>query len=311
MIVTVRGAIDDLSLGKTLVHEHILVDFSATDIISSNKYNLDNVIEKVRPFLEDIKKFGFTSFVDCTPSYIGRDPILLRKLSEILNMYILTNTGYYGAANDKYVPEFAYNEREEKIAERWIGEYREGILNTDIKPGFIKTGVDPGPLSHIDRKLILASAITHLETGLTIACHTSGEESALDVLKVVKTYRVSPSALIVVHADNIENKDVIFRLAEEGCWIEFDSVGSRPIEFHLELIGEMIERGFVSQLLVSQDAGWYRVEEPDGGINRFNPYTHIAKTLIPILNKDMGENVVNTIFVENPAKAFSISIRKL
>jgi len=311
MIVTVRGPLDSSSLGRTLVHEHVLVDFSAMDITSRDKYDTDDVIEKVTPFLEDLQRFGFTGFVDCTPSYLGRDIRLLYKLSERLDMHIITNTGYYGAANDRYVPKFAYEEREEKLANRWIKEYRDGIEDTGIRPGFIKIGVDPGPLSEIDRKLVSASAMTHLETGLTIACHTGEGEAALDVLNVIKSYKVSPSALIIVHADSIKDRDVIFKLADEGCWVELDSVGSKPIETHLELIGEVIKRNFISQLLISQDAGWYRVEEPDGGMNKFNPYIHIPEILIPALVRDISEDIINIIFIENPTRALSISGRKL
>lgn len=310
MIITVRGPIEESSLGKTLVHEHILVDFSATDITSCSKYNRDQVVESVKPFLEDIKIFNFTGFVDCTPSYIGRDVMLLSKLSEILDINILTNTGYYGAANDRYIPEFAYDETEERIADRWIKEYNNGIADTGIKPGFIKTGVDPGYLSKIDRKLVLTSAIAHLNTGLTIACHTGEGKAALEVLRVIKDSGVSPNALIIVHADSIEDKEIVFELAEEGCWIEFDSIGSRPVEFHLELIKEIVKRGFVSQLLLSQDAGWYRVEDLNGGMDKFRSYTYIHRVLIPLLSKHISKDIVDIIFVKNPARAFSIGIRR-
>lgn len=310
MIITVRGPIEDYSLGKTLVHEHILADFMATDITSCSKYDTRYVIEMVKPFLEDLKGFNFTGFIDCTPSYIGRDTILLRRLSEVLDIHILTNTGFYGAANDRYIPEFAYEESEERLADRWINEYTYGIGDTGVKPGFIKIGVDQGHLSNIDRKLVLASAITHLKTGLTIACHTGGGRSALDVLKVIKDSGVSPSALVIVHADSIEDKGIIFELAEEGCWIEFDSIGSRPIEFHLGLIGETLEKGFVSQLLLSQDAGWYRVEELGGGMGKFRAYTYIHRVLIPMLSRYIDGDIIDKIFEENPAKAFSITTRR-
>lgn len=35
----------------------------------------------------------------------------------------------------------------------FIKEWKEGIEDTDIKPGFIKTAVNPGPLSDLDKNL--------------------------------------------------------------------------------------------------------------------------------------------------------------
>ena len=51
-----------------------------------------------------------------------------------------------------------------------------------MRPGFIKTGVDPGPLSPIDRKLIEAAVICHGQTGLRIHCHTGDGRAAMDIL---------------------------------------------------------------------------------------------------------------------------------
>lgn len=312
MIMTVNGPIDNVSLGKTLVHEHIICDFSGAEYTSKDRYNQEEVIKIMLPFLKSIKDYGFSSFFDCTPRYIGRDVEILSKLSELSGINIVTNTGYYGASNDKFLPKFIYELEGEEIARLWIDEWRVGIENTNIKPGFIKTGVDPSVLSPIDRKLIIASAITHLETGLTIACHTGEGVCALEVLNVIKEYGVSPTALVIVHADSIEDRSIIFELAEEGCWIEYDSIGSRPIEFHTGLIMDTIERGFASQLLLSHDAGWYTVGEPRGGEGKIRPYTYIVEFLIPRLIKEgLEEATIDSILTDNPAKAFSIVVRKL
>ena len=55
---------------------------------------------------------------------------------------MITNTGYYGAAGDKYVPQHAYEETVDQLADRWTGEWEDGIEGTGIRPGFIKGGVD-------------------------------------------------------------------------------------------------------------------------------------------------------------------------
>ena len=122
--------------------------------------------------------------------------VLLKRLSEASGLHILTNTGYYGAANDKHVPAFAFTETAEQLAARWIREAERGIDGTGIQPAFMKIGVDEAPLSEIDTKLVRAAAITHLRTGLPIASHTSTGTAALEQLDLLARARRSA---VVVH----------------------------------------------------------------------------------------------------------------
>jgi len=179
IIMTVLGPISVSEFGQTLAHEHLMVDFIGAEKTGSHRYDPNAVVEKMRPFLQEVQKRGFSGFVDCTPAYLARDPEVLRRLAELTSVHLLTNTGYYGAAGDKCVPAHAFEEFAEQLAERWITEWKQGIDDTGIKPGFIKIAADPGPLSAIDHKLVQAAAKTHLQTGLTIACHTGEEQAAL------------------------------------------------------------------------------------------------------------------------------------
>ena len=266
------------------------------------------------PFLEEIKRRGIGAFVDCTPAFIGRDVEILRRLSERTGIHILTNTGYYGAAGDKFVPAHAREESAEELAARWAAEWRDGIEGTGVRPGFIKTGVDKGPLSRIDRTLVRAAALTHLRTGLTIACHTGEAVAALEALDVVQEAGAAPDALIVVHADGIMDETVHERLARAGAWVEFDGVGPATTSRHVGIILNMVDKGCIGRLLLSHDAGWYRVGEPRGGTVR--PFTAISDLLIPALREAMrgrtpsAEQVIRQVMADNPACAFQVSVRR-
>ena len=74
-IMTVNGEIAPVDIGKSLIHEHILVDFIGADSTGYHRWNKQEVMERVLPFLEEIKAQGVKTFVDCTPAYLGRDPI--------------------------------------------------------------------------------------------------------------------------------------------------------------------------------------------------------------------------------------------
>ncbi|MCS7224443.1 MAG: phosphotriesterase [Armatimonadetes bacterium] len=310
-IMSVRGPVPPDNFVPALVHEHILCDFIGAKEVSPSRYRKEEVISVMLPYLKELTARGFKGFVDCTPAYIGRDPLLLKELSERSGLVILTNTGYYGAAQDKFLPDHAFAETPEQLAARWIREWEEGIEGTDVRPGFIKIGVDPGPLSEMDRKLVHAAVITHRKTGLTIACHTGEEKAAQGVLNTVIESGLDPSALIIVHADSVNNKDAPIRWARAGAWVEFDAIGARPLEFHLDWIVTMKKEGLLHKLLLSHDAGWYWVGEKDGGKEKIRPYTFLSDYLIPQLRQSgCTQTELDQLLVHNPVSAFTIRVRE-
>ena len=78
IIMTVNGPVPSKEMGTTLTHEHVLVDFIGADSISKQRWNRDKVIEKVLPFLEQIKTLGCKTFIECTPAFLGRDPVFTK-----------------------------------------------------------------------------------------------------------------------------------------------------------------------------------------------------------------------------------------
>jgi phosphotriesterase-related protein len=310
-VMTVRGPIPAASLGKTLPHEHILCDFIGAEKTGKRRYDPKDVVALMRPRLHEVKERGYTGFADCTPAYIGRNAEVLKTLAELEDLHILTNTGYYGAAGDKFLPPHAFDETADQLADRWAAEWRDGIEGTGIRPGFIKIGVDSGPLSDVDRKLVEAAARTHLRTGLTIACHTGEGRAAREVLEETVAEGAAAAALIVVHADGIRGDEERFRLAEAGAWVELDAVGGKPIDAHVNLVKGMLERKLAGRLLLSHDAGWFSVDDPDGGKDRVRPFTALEDALLPALRKaGVEEAAIKKIVIENPCEAFAVRVRK-
>src|SRR5215207_1894500 len=60
-IQTVRGPILATELGRTLPHEHVLVDFIGADAVSPSRYNADQVFTSVLPHLKRIRELGVQS----------------------------------------------------------------------------------------------------------------------------------------------------------------------------------------------------------------------------------------------------------
>jgi phosphotriesterase-related protein len=308
-IITVNGKIKAGEMGFTLTHEHLLVDFTGAEQYDPDSWQDDEVVTVVAPYLQEIRSMGCRTFIDCTPEFIGRDPVVLRKVSEKTGMHILTNTGLYGAADNKYLPDYAYRESADGLAERWIREFEEGIDNSSIRPGFMKIGVAPGPISDLHKKLVAAAAKTHLKTGMTIASHTGPAVAAFDELGVLEESGVHPEAFIWVHAQNEQDEEKRFQAAGRGAWVSLDGLSPENNDEYIAWLKNFRDKEILNRVLVSHDAGWYTPGELNGG--EFRDFSTVFTRLIPGLKAaGFTQDEIDTLFVRNPARAFGIRIRR-
>jgi phosphotriesterase-related protein len=281
--------------GSVLVHEHILVDFGG--VKNPSKYDRGAVLRMARPHLEQVKKHGCVRLLECTPQGLGRDPLLMKMAADLAGLEIWTNTGVYGAANRSGVPEWAWEANAKQLAQRWIGEWKKGV--DGVRPRFIKTAVNGYPLEELDRRLIEAAALTSLETDLTIASHTNGGGKAAEAqLDILDKLRCPLKKFVWVHAQNEKDHAFHARVARAGAWVEFDGIGPKSRDWHLECVQFMESQGLLERTLVSQDAGWYHAEIPGGG--EYRGYTCIYTDFLPALQPAASRRLL----VENPRKAF-------
>ncbi|SEL66707.1 phosphotriesterase-related protein [Parapedobacter koreensis] len=308
-LMTVNGPIPLMKAGFVLPHEHILVDFIGADQVSPSRYVADEVHDAVLPHLKQAHLHGVQTFVDCTPEWLGRDVKLLQRLSDACGMHIITNTGYYGAAKEKYLPPHAYTESAEQLAARWTTEWKEGIGDTPIRPGIIKTGVDNYPLSEVQQKLIKAAALTHLETGLTIFVHTGDGKAALEQLKLIEGVGVKADAWVWTHAQNESDTAIHVQAAKAGGWIAFDGLHPQLADRYVAFLNDMKKQQLLHRVLLSHDAGWYQVGTPRGGV--FRPYISVFNDLIPALKKArFTDSELTLLFKTNPANALAVKVRR-
>ncbi|HET7842401.1 MAG TPA: phosphotriesterase, partial [Terriglobia bacterium] len=229
---------------------------------------------------------------------------LLARLARASGLQILTNTGFYGAIGNKYLPRFALDETPKQLASRWEREFKLGIPPAGIRPGFIKIGVDAGPLSEIDAKLVSAAALAHSNTGLVIMAHTGDGVAALAELDVLKRNHVPASAFIWAHAQNEKDTNAHLRVAGKGAWVEFDGISEEGLGRHLELILNMKQHRLLDRVLISQDSGWYHVGEPRGG--DFRGYDFLFQNFLPAARKaGLAENDIHLLLAENPRRALA------
>lgn len=301
-IITVSGRIPAADMGFTLPHEHIMVDFIGAGKTGKHRYNSREVVQRMLPFLQEIYDLGVRTVVDCSPKYLGRDAEVLQALSEASGINIVTNTGLY---KDQYLPDYARKQSAEQLAEQWIGEAEGGIDHTGIKPGFIKTAVNPEQLNDVEKKLITAASITSNATNLTIATHTCSSAAAADIIKILEQNHTPLDKWIFVHAHMEGDLEALARLARLGVWIELDGLAFNADDNHSNKLHYLLDRGLEKQILLSHDGGWYNIGEENGG--KITPYTHLCKKFLPRLKREgVSEDILRMITVSNPAAAFAV-----
>lgn len=316
-VMTVSGAIFSSDMGITLVHEHVMVDWIGADSTGYHRWDRAEVIERALPYFLEARGRGIDTIVECTPAYLGRDPFILEELSRRSGIQILTNTGLYGAIDNRYIPEYAYHETAEEIAARWIDEFENGIDGSELRPGFMKISVAADePLSELHQKILQAAAITHLSTGLLIFSHTNGDVPALEQIQLLESHGVAPHAWTWTHAQSgtLEGN---LQAAEKGAWISLDNIQFNPnrepgqdgsIEWYADRIISLKETGFLDQILVSHDAGFYDTGEEDGG--DFRGYSDVFDYLVPELSdRGFTDDEIMHLLVTNPKEAFGIRVR--
>jgi phosphotriesterase-related protein len=304
-VQTVTGRVPASALGLTLMHEHVVTDLRPLPARREEDYDRADAVAVCLPFLQALKNAGAATLVEPTPLHIGRDLEALRELSRRTGLRIVGSTGIYGAADHRFIPDYAHTETAEQLAERYLQEIQNGVGPNRIRPGLIKTGVNKdAPLPEIERKLVRAAALAGAQSGLTVAAHTGPAAPALEELEIIQAGGLAPDRFMWVHAHNERDHALHHRLAREGVWVEFDALTERSADWHLECLRSMADADLLGRTLLSQDAGWYR-PGPERGSN-YRGYTYLLESFVPrLLDEGFRQADVDQLLVTNPARALA------
>jgi predicted metal-dependent phosphotriesterase family hydrolase len=303
-IYSVGGKIHVNELNVSLTHEHIISNFGGEPAFTG-VYDTALLFNQVIPYLRKIRALGVHTVFDCTAAYFGRNVGLLKRLSDSTGINIITNTGIYGAAGDKYIPAFALTATAAQMAADWIAEFENGIDQTGIRPGFIKLAFDEGKPSVIDMKLFEAGIITHQKTGLTLLVHTGKNgEAAQEQLRLLAENKISPEAWIWAHADKMNDLSVLAEAAIQGAWISFDGLAISTIGEYVERIEFFRAKKLLHKVLLSHDGNSF----PRGGAIR--TYEALFTKLVPaLIEKGFLQDEIDQLLIRNPREAFRIRTR--
>jgi len=319
MIHTVLGPIADDELGFCLPHEHIWCDQAlaprAQLFGTLRNTNTQMRLDHFGHMLEELKAYhdaGGRSIVEVTCDGWGRDVETLARLSTESQVHVIATAGFY---IEPCLPPIVADWSVEKLADHISWEIEKGVNGTQHRCGVLKSAIHRARVEGLELKGLKAVAIAQRRTGVAITSHTTGGRRqevpggnvGLQQLKILKSEGVSPERFIVGHVDERPDITVLSQLASEGCFIQFDLIGKEHWlldQTRVDLLGELVRRGFVRHLLLSHDRNRHHEMRYGGG----SGYCHILENFLSRLRQTgLSDNDIQLMTVANPARAFALS----
>ncbi|HEY3128138.1 MAG TPA: hypothetical protein VGL91_01655 [Acidobacteriota bacterium] len=313
-ILTVLGPISPAALGFTLPHEHLFVDLFSWPGGKSSSGAL-GIFDPVMDWdmmvseLEAYREAGGRTVVELSLREIGRNPESLKRLSEAAKVNIIMGCGWY---RDSFLPvEINYRSADE-LAEELVGEFRDGVDTTGVRPGIIgEIGVEQAYPTAREERVLRAAARAHLRTGLAITTHTPIRTSGLHALAILRQEGVPPDRVIIGHADSYPVKEYLLALLQHGCYVQFDCIAwTYRSRFDMpyspdqiaDLTVDLIRLGHGNRILLSHDICHRAILRHYGG----DGFTCLAEKFLPLLRqKGAAEEAIRQITVENNARVLA------
>ncbi len=336
--MTVLGPVDPATLGVTLIHEHVLMDsrpllavhgyateangpYDATHAAEArwnpgthpDNYRVTDrhtVVEE----LGHLAAAGGRTIVDVTPLELGRDPHGLTEVASRTGLHIVMGGGHY--LGPLHGPDLA-TRSPANIAETLIGEWRDGVADSGIRPGIIgEIGTSDPPLPG-ELRVLQAAAIASRATGLAISVHLHpwGRTGEL-VADTLLDAGAAPDRIILGHLTTAhDDQPYLERLAARGTGLAFDLFG-----FDHSLLGagryppsdadiaatviRLVRDGFRERLFLSQDVGVRSRLRRYGGWG----YDHLLRHVVPLLLAGgLGQTDIDQLLIANPRRVLTVA----
>jgi phosphotriesterase-related protein len=315
-IQTTSGPRDIASLGRTLIHEHVLVGYPGWFIDNRMpRFVRAEAMERVVDAFQQLHAYGVKTVVDPCPMDLGRDVEFVAEISQRSGVTLICTTGVYTEAQG--IP-FALRHHElDAVCDIFQREIEDGIGASGIRPGLIKIATGDGTVSDYERKMLTAAARVAKRTGLPLISHTENCSCGHEQIDIVTGEGVPANHLLVGHSCGRDDHEYQAALARRGAYVGFDRFGIEIFNSdasRMKNVKQMIDAGLRDHVLVSHDTvncwlgGVPGVGDP-AQVSQVVPnwkLTHLFENIFPAL-KEMGvsEADLDHIVTENPRRYFS------
>ena len=335
-VQTVLGPIAPEMLGATLMHEHVLCDLTAPELAARKppevEIRLDNVFEIRHHWcrhygnhvlndrdlatneLVRYRTAGGSGLVELTCEGIAPDAGGLAQIAERTGLHIVAGCGPYV---DDYLTAEQRGRGIEEVAKVMVCAFSEGIGNTGVRAGILgEIGVST-PCTAVERRSLVAAALAQSETGAAINVHPPRTlQTTLDVIEVLTDAGADLARVVISHVDRtLFNIEDMQRVADTGVVLEFDFFGIESAYYpfadvdlpndgqRVRSIVELVHRGYVAQIVVSQDICTRTRLRHYGG----HGYAHLLENAVPLMRRrGLGDDDIDQIIVRTPRRLLTL-----
>jgi len=307
-VVTVTGPVPPERIGFTLPHEHLSC---RPELVRTRQELIDftSDAEVMTDELADFRRRGGSCVVDLTSGGLARDPTWLRNLASRTGVFIVMGAGWY--RESFYPPEAGIDRRTvDELAREIVDELEGGVDGTGVRPGIIgEIGTDHAWVSAREERVFRAVARAAGHTGFAVSTHALHSEVGLEQLGILQAEGLDPGRVVIGHTDSNLDIDYALAILDRGANVEFDLLG-RPGDYAtarevqlVELIVELLERGYASQILLSHDVCSNAQLKAYGGPG----FGYVAQHFLPHLRTAaVGEGEIAAMTIENPRRILTV-----
>ncbi len=299
-IRTVTGPLDPSAVtGPVLSHEHIALDLRRD---SDHEAVLDaRHTELVTGELDALREeFGLSLVIEQTCRGMGRDTDALARVSAASRVAVVAATGWY---YEPFHPDEVGGTGVEQLTDMLVHDIEQGVGTTGIRPGVIgEVGSRGEHPSEPERRTLTAAARAAVRTGLSLATHAHlgvGGPAQLDLLTAGG---LAPHRVALGHQDLLDDPAVHRRLAAEGAYVAFDTVGKNSYQSdatRLRLLLTLIESGHADRVLLSCDISRHGYLTGEGGTG----YGHLFRSFLPRLRAaGVDADLIDLMTRRNPLR---------
>ncbi len=252
---TVTGDVDPATLGITLVHEHLVVDWGELQGTPKLAFEYEPTIDLIVGRLRAAAADGVGALADCTPIGAGRYVDLMVDVARRSGVAIVGATGFFHEGWTPIHP-IAKALDVDALADLYTRELTEGMGSTTVRAGLIKCATGEGSIGPQEEKMLRATARANRATNAPIVAHITDSLEA-EQLDIFESEGVDPARICISHVGGGEGwQERLQGALRRGANVSVDMItyDFAPDDQRIEVARVALEGGHLRQLMLAHDA---------------------------------------------------------